>query len=228
MCKRLLFIFTTVSIFGQDFNVSIYGITVAKATWKINDDNAELEYKTEGVANLIWPAENIYSTKFDPNNYNFYSFTKKINQGALNQSIFLTMKDDSLIYNRKHRIRTKPTYNLFSLFALIQKNFKSELDTKWLLFEHEGALFNGRFLSAGIDTIDYNGEDIVCDHFRFDIKKKSEEEESFLDETDRLMSYSIKEKTIRQIWVERNGNRRIIKANILANGFPFQVDIQND
>ena len=52
--------------------------------------------------------------------------------------------------------------------------------------------------------------------------------DSFLDETDRLMSYSTKEKTIRQIWVERNGNRRIIKANILANGFPFQVDIQND
>ena len=227
MCKRLLFIFTTVSIFGQDFNVSIYGITVAKATWKINDDNAELKYKTEGVANLIWPAENIYSTKFDSNNYNFYSFTKKINQGALNQSILLTMKDDSLIYNRKHRIRTKPTYNLFSLLALIQKNFKPELDTKWLLFEHEGALFDGRFLSAGLDTIEYNGENIVCDHFRLDIKKNNEED-SFLDETERLMSYSIKEKTIRQIWVERNGNRRIIKANILANGFPFQVDIQND
>ena len=106
-------------------------------------------------------------------------------------------------------------------------NFKPELDTKWILFEHEGALFNGRFLSAGSDTIEYNGENIVCDHFRLDIKKNSEEE-SFLDETDRLMSYSIKEKTIRQIWVERNGNRRIIKANILANGFPFQVDIQND
>ena len=227
MYKRLLFIFTTVSIFGQDFNISVYGITVAKATWKLYDDKVDLEYKTKGLANLIWPAENIYSTRFDPDNYNFYSFTKEINQGILNQSIFLNMKNDSLIYNGKHRIRTKPTYNLFSLLALIQKNFKPELDTKWLLFEHEGALFNGRFVSAGLDTIDYNGENIVCDHFRLDIKKNSEEE-SFLDETDRLMSYSTKEKTIRQIWVERNGNRRIIKANILANGFPFQVDIQND
>ena len=102
MCKRLLFIFTTVSIFGQDFNISVYGITVAKATWKINNDKAELEYKTEGVANLIWPAENIYSTRFDPDNYNFYSFTKKINQGILNQSIFLKMKDDSLTVSYTH------------------------------------------------------------------------------------------------------------------------------
>ena len=83
------------------------------------------------------------------------------------------MKDDSLIYNGKHRIRTKPTYNLFSLLTLIQKNFKPELDTKWLLFEHEGALFNGRFVSAGLDTIDYNGENIVCDQFRLVIKINS-------------------------------------------------------
>ena len=227
MYKPLLFIFTAVSIFGQDFSITVYGIPVAKATWKLYDDKVDLEYRTEGVPNLIWPAENIYSTKFDPNNYNFYSFTKKINQGALNQSILLNMKDDSLIYNNKHRIRTKPTYNLFSLLALIQKNFTPELDTQWLLFEHEGALFNGRFISAGIDTIYYNGENIVCNHFRFDIKK-NDEESSFLDVTDRLMNYSIKENTTRQIWVERNGNRRIIKANILANGFPFQVDIQND
>ncbi|MFL3024504.1 MAG: hypothetical protein ACJZ1P_01400 [Candidatus Neomarinimicrobiota bacterium] len=227
MCKHLLFIFTTVSIFGQDFNISVYGITVAKATWKINNDKAELEYKTEGVASLIWPAENIYSTRFDPNNYNFYSFTKKINQRELKQSVTINMNGDSLLYNNKHRIRTEPTHNLFSLLVLIQRKFTPELDTQWLLFEHEGALFNGRFISAGMDTIDYNGENIVCDRYRFDIKKNNEES-SFLELTDRLMSYSIKENTTRQIWVERNGNRRIIKANILANGFPFQVDIKND
>ena len=227
MYKPLLFIFTAVSIFGQDFSITVYGIPVAKATWKLYDDKVDLEYKTEGLANLIWPAENIYSTKFNPKNYKLHGFTKKIKQGALEQSVTLNMNGDSLVYDSKHRIRIEPTYNLFSLFVLIQKKFVPELDTQWLLFEHEGALFNGRFISAGLDTIDYNGENIVCDHFRLDIKKSSEEN-SFLDVTDRLMSYSIKENTTRQIWVERDGNRRIIKANILANGFPFQVDIIND
>tara|TARA_Y100000741_G_scaffold322825_1_gene272733 strand:+ start:245 stop:928 length:684 start_codon:yes stop_codon:yes gene_type:complete len=227
MYKRLLFIFTTVSIFGQDFNISVYGITVAKATWKLYDDKVDLEYKTKGLANLIWPAENMYSTEFNPKNYKLNSFTKKINQGELKQLVSLNMNGDSLIYKSKHKIRTKPTYNLFSLLVLIQKNFVPELDTQWLLFEHEGALFNGRFISAGLDTINYNGDNIVCDYFRLDVKKDGEES-SFLDVTDRLMSFSINENTTRQIWVERNGNRRIIKANILANGFPFQVDIKND
>ena len=227
MYKRLLFILITVSIFGQDFNISVYGITVAKATWKLYDDKVDLEYKTKGLANLIWPAENMYSTEFNPKNYKLNGFTKKINQGELKQLVSLNMNGDSLIYKSKHKIRTKPTYNLFSLLVLIQKNFVPELDTQWLLFEHEGALFNGRFISAGLDTINYNGDNIVCDYFRLDVKKDGEES-SFLDVTDRLMSFSINENTTRQIWVERNGNRRIIKANILANGFPFQVDIIND
>ena len=227
MVKVLLFIFTTVSIFGQNFNITVYGITVAKATWTINYDTVNLKYKTEGLANLLWPAKNTYSTIFNPKDYKLDSFTKKINQGALQQSASFNINSDSLVYKDKHRIRTKSAYNLFSLLVLIQKNFTPELDTQWLLFEHEGGLFNGRFISAGVDTVDFNGENIVCDHFRLDIKKYNEES-SFLDETDRLMNYSIKENTIRQIWVERNGNRRIIKANILANGFPFQVDIQND
>ena len=48
--RRLLFIFTTVSIFGQDFNISVYGISVAKATWNINYDKVELEvYKQRGL-----------------------------------------------------------------------------------------------------------------------------------------------------------------------------------
>lgn len=227
MYKPLLFIFTTVSIFGQDFSITVYGIPVAKATWKLYDDKVDLEYKTEGLANLIWPAENMYSTEFNPKNYNLNGFTKKINQGELKQLVSLNMNGDSLIYKNKHRIRTKPTFNIFSLLVLIQKNFVPELDTQWLLFEHEGALFNGRFISAGLDTINYNGDNIVCDYFRLDITKDSGES-SFLDVTDRLMRFSINENTTRQIWVERDGNRRIIKANILANGFPFQVDIIND
>ena len=124
MGKHLLFIFTTVSIFGQDFNITVYGISVAKATWNINYDKADLKYKTEGLANLIWPAENIYSTKFNPKDYMLYSFTKKINQGTLKQTVSLNMKGDSVLYKNKHKVRTKATYNLFSLLALIQKNYK--------------------------------------------------------------------------------------------------------
>lgn len=227
MIKLLIIILTTVSIFGQNFNVSVYGFSVAKATWNVKNNSVDFEYKTNGLAEIIWPAVNIYSTKFDSINYNFLNFTKTIDQRPLKQSISIDMKNDSLVYKKNYRIRSKPTKNLFSLLAMIQKGSTHDLDTKWLRFDHEGVLFDGRFISAGLDTININGENIVCNHYRFDIKKYNEEN-SLLDETDRLMAYSVKKNTFRQIWVERDGNRRIIKANITANGFPFEIDIQND
>ena len=98
MVKVLLFIFTTVSIFGQNFNITVYGITVAKATWTINYDTVNLKYKTEGLANLLWPAKNWYSTILNPKDYKLNSFTKKINQGALQQSASFNINSDSLVY----------------------------------------------------------------------------------------------------------------------------------
>ena len=227
MTRGLLSLLTTISIFGQNYNISVYGISVAKANWNLKNDKIQLKYNTNGIADLIWPADNIYSTVFDTLNYNFNKFNKKIKQGALKQSISIQLKGDSLIYKNDYRFRPKSTLNLFSLLVLLQKDYTTDLDTKWLKFEHEGVLFNGRFLSAGLDTVDILGKNIVCEQYRMDIKKGTKED-SFFDETDRLMSYSVKENTIRQIWVERNGNRRIIKANIIANGFPFKIDIQNE
>ena len=227
MTRGLLSLLTTISIFGQNYNVSVHGISVAKANWNLKNDKIQLKYNTNGIADFIWPADNIYSTVFDTLNYNFIKFNKKIKQGALKQSISIQLSGDSLIYKNDYRIRPKSIRNLFSLLVLLQKNYTIDLDTKWLKFEHEGVLLKGRFLSAGLDTVDINGKNIVCEQYRMDIKKENKEA-SFFDQTDRLMSYSVKENTIRQIWVERNGNRRIIKANILANGFPFKIDIQNE
>ena len=60
MIKLLIIILTTVSIFGQNFNVSVYGFSVAKATWNVKNNSVDLEYKTNGLAEIIWPAVNIY------------------------------------------------------------------------------------------------------------------------------------------------------------------------
>ena len=108
-----------------------------------------------------------------------------------------------------------------------RRNSALDLDTKWLVFDHEGVLYNSRFLLAGKDTLSLNGRQIPCNHFRMDIRI-STDESPFYDETDRLMHYAVNENTVRQIWVEQNGIRRIIQANITANGFPFEFVIQND
>ena len=227
MVRVLLAFFTTISIYGQNYNISIYGISVAKAELKITNNKLELDYVTNGLADLIWPANNNYSTQFDTSDFSLIKFTKNINQGTLKQSITINIENNLLVYDNKFRKRPELTHNLFSMLAQLIKNYSSNLDTKWLNVEHEGALLKGRFISAGLDTLDLNGKNIICDYFRIDFKQNGSDL-PFYDETDRLMIYSVNENTVRQIWVERNGNSRIIKASILANGFPFNIEIKND
>jgi len=50
----------------------------------------------------------------------------------------------------------------------------------------------------------------------------------FLEKTDRLMQYASNPNATRQIWVERNGNRRIIQVKITAYGFPYDILINNE
>ncbi len=227
MGRLFLTFITSIFLIGQNYNVNVYGISVANANLVMDSATVQLNYKTEGIANVIWPAKNAYSTWFDTTHFAFNKFTKKIKQGPLNQSITIKMEDGMLEYKKSSKKRAKSTHNLFSLMARLRRNSALDLDTKWLVFDHEGVLYNSRFLLAGQDTLSLNGRQIPCNHFRMDIRI-STDESPFYDETDRLMRYAVNENTVRQIWVEQNGIRRIIQANIIANGFPFEIVIQND
>ena len=227
MGRFFLTFISSIFLIGQNYNVNVYGISVANVNLVMANETVQLNYKTEGIAHLIWPAKNAYSTWFDTTHFGFYKFTKKIKQDPLNQSITIKMENGILEYKKLSKKRTKPTHNLFSLMARLQRDSAIDLDTKWLAFDHEGVLYNSRFLLAGQDTLSLNGQQIPCNHFRMDIKRSSDES-PFYDESDRLMRYAVNENTVRQIWVEQNGIRRIIQANIIANGFPFEIVIQNE
>ena len=46
-----------------------------------------------------------------------------------------------------------------------------------------------------------------------------------LDESDYFMENIIDESSVRQIWVEKNNNKRIIKASVKVYGFPIEAII---
>jgi hypothetical protein len=55
-----------------------------------------------------------------------------------------------------------------------------------------------------------------------------DETDGFLETTDRLMKYISDPNKVRQIWVERNGNRRIIRVTMTAYGFPYDILIDHE
>ena len=65
MGRLFLTFITSIFLIGQNYNVNVYGISVANANLVMDSATVQLNYKTEGIANAIWPAKNAYSTWFD-------------------------------------------------------------------------------------------------------------------------------------------------------------------
>ena len=225
---RILFplIFITLTT-GQNSSANVYGFPVAKAQFKLQADSVKLKFETVGIIDMLWPSENSYTTRFDTTHFGLISFKKRIEQDDLDQSILIELNNNILQYNEQAEDRSDSTQTMFTMFARLTRQPYEILDTKWFEMDHEGKPMRGRFLWAGTETIKIGNTNILCDHFRMDMKN-ADESEGFLEMTDRLMHYAPDPDKVRQIWVERNGKRRIIRVTMTAYGFPFEFVIDDE
>ncbi|MBC8344748.1 MAG: hypothetical protein H8E56_00650, partial [Candidatus Marinimicrobia bacterium] len=152
---------------------------------------------------------------------------KKIQQGNFDQKFLIKLNDNILKYKKESKVRVDSTKTIFTMLALLTHRTYEILDTKWFEMDHEGKPMLGRFLWSGTKTINIGHTNILCDHFRIDFKPV-DQTPGFLTQTDRFMQYTSNPDAIRQIWVERNGNRRIIQVSMRAYGFPFEVLITDE
>ncbi|SVA27350.1 uncharacterized protein METZ01_LOCUS80204, partial [marine metagenome] len=164
---------------------------------------------------------------FDTTHFGLIAFKKKIKQDNLKQSVLIELKNEVLHYNNQTKDRSDSTQTMFTMFARLNRQHQKILDTKWFEIDHEGKPMRGRFLWGETETIKVGNTNILCDHIRMDMEYLNGSN-GFLESTDRLMHYAPDPDAVRQIWVERNGNRRIIKVSMTAYGFPFNFVIQNE
>ena len=94
--------------------------------------------------------------------------------------------------------------------------------SKWDMAE--GYLFCSNFslnIWAGNDSV-------FCDHYRIDIKATSEKQIKILDKTDYFHENITHPKLIKQLWVEKHGERRIIQASVKMTGVTLKAIINNE
>jgi len=206
--------------------VHVYGVPVARAAlvWK-NNSQVELTYDTVGPADLIWDQHNYYKTNFDSLTFGLRKFNKKIEQKNFIQKTELQYMAGNLKYKDALVPRSEDFKTIFTLISLLRNETALNLDGNYFILDHEGKLFDARFLWA--DTSSITDQNILCDYYRLDLKPVSRTE-PFYEDTDTFMDYVSRPELIRQIWVERYGKRRIIKALMNVHGLPFEVNIKND
>jgi len=227
MIRGIPFLLFITIICGQNYSANVYGLPMAKIQYKSISDSITLKVETIGIIDAIWPIKNAYTTNFDTTHFGLITFKKKIKQDNLKQSLLIELKNEVLHYNNQTRDRADSTQTMFTMFARLNRQHQKILDTKWFEIDHEGKPMRGRFLWGETETIKVGNTNILCDHIRMDMEYLNGSN-GFLESTDRLMHYAPDPDAVRQIWVERNGKRRIIQVSMKAYGFPFNFVIQNE
>ena len=99
-----------------------------------------------------------------------------------------------------------------------------ELDTRWFSFEHEGQLGKARFVWSDTATITYRKNKVLCDHYRLDIII-NDDSVKFWENSDYFMEKIVASDIVRQLWISRESEKRIIQASINTMGLTLLAQI---
>ena len=204
---------------SQDYKLTCFGIHIADIEQKFYEVG-KVEYKAQsrGVADLIWPTNNKYYTSFNTKTFSLKSWGKKIEQGLYKSS--LNAKIDSTNKVLKYDEKSVPTgdsiHNIFTMLAMVQVLPFKALDTKWFSYEHQGKIGKTRFLWSDSSMV-WSGEDsILCDHYRMDINI-IDSTFTIKEKKDYFMENILDENYVKEIWVTRGREKKIVKASVKNN-----------
>ena len=215
-------------VFSQDYIISVFGFPITEVI-QTHTRRAKITYETRttGIADLIWPTKNFYSTQFDSSSFGIRGCNKNIQQGDFKNkfSIDFNPTTTELIYDSINKIQiTDSTQTIFTLLAMVQTLDYRELDTRWFFFEHEGQTGKARFVWSDTATVTYRKNTVLCDHYRLDIII-DDVSGKFWENTDYFMKEIISSDIVRQLWISREIEKRIIKASINTMGLPIVAKI---
>ena len=226
-----LFLLPRISL-AQDYQIDFLGIPCVSVEMD-QPQSGKLNFRTKtiGVIDQIWPVDNQYSTRFDSVDFGILAYNKKIKQGNFEQKLELKYDSDSheVVYDSDTRVARQPdTQTIFTILARITQESAEQLDTRWFELEHEGSLYKARLLWADSVSLTIDNSTYLCDHYRLDIVPTAGSSENILQQTDYFSEYIIHPAAVRQLWVTRGADQKIVQASVKLFGFTLEARLKND
>ena len=199
---------------------------IVAVSMESSSDVMKFTTQTIGFIQNIWSVDNHYTTEFDSLSFGIRKYTKNIQQGSYSGILncIYDSTDSNLNYAGNFVSVPDSIQNIFTLLARVSRQSPEYLDTKWYPMDHEGTRHRARYLLAGTDYIKIDNEDILCNHYRLDIKKTGETIIQ-VSPHDYFMDHVATAKAIRQVWVEQTGKRRIVKASVSIYGMTVSAEL---
>ncbi len=228
--KKLLFLLlVSVAVHAQNYTITIFGFPAIHINMEQAPGYLSYRVSTVGFLDAIWPTKNIYTCRFDTAHYGLLATEKKIEQGSSKYTVsgVYDPKTQTLVYNNDIVLqRPLATQTILTILARVQEQDIKEFDTHWLPLEHDGQLYQARLLWADTVTISAADMDILCDYYRLDINAVNTVS-SLSEQPDYFMNNIIAKNAVRQIWVEHDGQKRIIQAAVKVYGLKIIVRLND-
>ena len=212
---------------GQIYNLTVLGIKIGEINLeKNNRESIQISTKSTGPINYLWPFDNLYKTTFDTVTYGIRLYEKKIHQGEFKQKLggVWIPGQRGVLYGTTLVGRPNDCQTIFTLLAQVSRQKAKDIDTKWYSMEHEGELFRARLLWADSINVWTGNDSILCDHYRLDIDS-TENKIKILDQTDYFSENITQSNLIKQLWVEKSGEKKIIQASAQMSGLAMKAII---
>ncbi len=216
-------------ISAADYRIYLLGIPIVNVSMEASKNALSFHTETLGMIHSIWPVNNHYFTEYDSISFGIRKYTKLINQGRYNGELnaYYDLTNSQLKYNDESVFVTDSVQNIFTLLARVSYQSAENLDTKWYPMNHEGVPQRAMFLLAGTEKLKIDDEDILCDHYRLDIEE-TDGASVHVSPYDYFTDHVASNDALHQLWVEKSGERRIIKASVSIYGMTVTAKIQDN
>tara|TARA_B100000575_G_C23134056_1_gene658383 strand:- start:339 stop:1067 length:729 start_codon:yes stop_codon:yes gene_type:complete len=211
--------------------LSIPSVELSMSNKIIDDNTSTIIFSAKSISLLdnFFKIDNYYSTVYNVNTFKMLEYTSNINQPNAKYDFKIKWNNENKQYEHLDISyeRPKETNNIFSLLQRVRFQPKDKIDAIWIPIEHEGTLFNARFLWVNSVNIEIDSVSIKTNHFRLDLERE-ENSQKKLKEISDVFNWGITlDNSIRQIWIEREEPYRIIKAEVDVRGLKFKASLKN-
>ena len=227
--KATLIIFFVSILYTEDYRIYLLGIPIVEVSMESSTNSLDFSTQTVGFFHSIWPIDNYYKTEYDSISFGIRKYTKSIHQGNYKGKLDCDYDPASsnLNYADQSVAVVDSIQNIFTLLARVSYQSYKDIDTQWFPMNHEGIPNRARFLWIGTETVKVSGVEVLCDHYRLDIEQ-TKEDSIHISPYDYFTDHVASTDALRQLWVEKMGERRIIQASVTVYGITLTAEIQDE
>tara|TARA_Y100000590_G_scaffold75685_3_gene83603 strand:- start:34403 stop:35128 length:726 start_codon:yes stop_codon:yes gene_type:complete len=210
----------------------IHCVDVAMVREESQNDKMKLEFsaKTRPVFDYFFSVDNSYTTWYDVKSFEIHQYSVEVNQPNADFSYKLKWNDERKKFSTSNISYSRPekSHNILTLLMRARNLPWEELDTIWWSVEHEGAPYRGRYLWVDSSNVQVGNDKILADHYRLDLEDAQGDKVELSDVKDIFSWGIVLDGAVRQVWVERDGARRILRAEVNVRGITLTAELNSD